>query len=111
MTSDNVILLTFPVQLVLDSCDSDRSHATGSVKRYPYGPWGHGEFFCRMIFPDLGLRQTDMSEREEEVKQKANDSRKAEERILGLMKASFFLKPFIIFEFCYAARCAVDLCK
>lgn len=49
-----------------------------------------------MLFPDLGLRQTDMSEREEEVKQKANDSRKAEERILGLMKASFFLKPFII---------------
>ena len=52
-----------------------------------------------MICPDLGLRQTDMSEREEEVKQKANDSRKAEERILGLMKASFFLKPFIILNF------------
>lgn len=53
VTSDNVILLTFPVQLVLDSCDSDRSHATGSVKRYPYGPWGHGEFFAGWFFLTL----------------------------------------------------------
>ena len=32
------------------------------------------------------LRHSDMMEMEEEVKKKAEDSRKAEERILGLMK-------------------------
>ena len=69
--------MIFPVQPTLDSCDSDSSRATDLQTSV--------------------LRQTDMSEREEEVKQKANDSRKAEERILGLMKASFFFwKPFIL---------------
>ena len=86
--------MIFPVPPTLDSCDSDRATDLQTSV----------------------LRQTDMSEREEEVKQKANDSRKAEERILGLMKASFFFfKPFILYIFfcgpghCYGARCA--MCK